>query len=155
MSYQLTREGYVIRINDGAKVPITTSEEYPNTNPDFLAYKQFLLEGGSPLPVPPPTPEEQLLLDQLRYKKRAEVQAELLSWMAADNMSRIRTGVWTVPDLVALMSDPSIARANALMQTLSYEMVADEIANATNPLLTPEIKQAWIAKLMAHFYLQP
>lgn len=46
MSYQLTREGYVIRLSDGAKVPITTSAEHPNTNPDYLAYLAWLEAGN-------------------------------------------------------------------------------------------------------------
>lgn len=152
MSYTATGEGYVVR-DDGAKIPIMDSEEFPNENPDYLAFKAWLAAGNTLLPAPPLTAEEQKLKDQARYKRRAEVQTELISWMAADNMSRVRAGIWSVPDLMALMSDPVISKANALMQTLSYEMVADEIAKATNPLLTPEIKAAWISKLMEHFYL--
>lgn len=152
MSYTATGEGYVVR-DDGAKIPIVDSEEFPNTNPDYLAYKQWLAAGNTLLPAPPLTAEEQKLKDQARYKRRAEVRAELISWMAADNMSRVRAGIWSVPDLVNLMADPAITRANAFMQTLSYELVADEILQAANPLLTPEIKNSWVSKLMEHFYL--
>lgn len=152
MSYTATGEGYVIR-DDGAKIPIMDSEEFPNENPDYLAFKAWLAAGNTLLPAPPLTTEEQREKDQVRYKRRAEVQTELISWMAADNMSRVRAGIWSVPDLVNLMADPAITRANAFMQTLSYELVADEILKATNPLLTPEIKNSWVSKLMEHFYL--
>ena len=153
MSYTATRENYVIRDLDGAKIPTADTLEFPNTNPDYLAYKQWLAAGHTPQPPVSLTPEEQKEHDQVRYKKRAEVQTELISWMAADNMSRVRAGIWSVPDLVNLMADPAITRANAFMQTLSYELVADEILQATNPLLTPEIKNSWVSKLMEHFYL--
>lgn len=105
-----------------------------------------------PAPVEPPT---QFELDQLRYQKRAEVQSKLIAWMAADNMSRVRSGVWSVTDLTSLMSDPAVVAANAYMQTLSYELAAQAIAAATTPLLTPAIKGAWVAKLQEHFYLVP
>lgn len=105
-----------------------------------------------PAPIAPPT---QFELDQRRYQKRAEVQSQLIAWMAADNMSRVRSGVWTVADLTSLMSDPALTAANAYMQTLSYELAAQAIAQSSNPLLTQEIKSAWVAKLQEHFYLVP
>lgn len=123
----------------------------------------FIPEGAQPLSeaealevvnptLPAPT---QFELDQRRYKRRAEVQAELISWMAADNMSRVRSGVWAVADLTSLMADPALTAANAYMQTLSYELAAQAIAQSPNPLLTPEIKTAWVAKLQEHLYLVP
>lgn len=122
-------------IPDGAQ-PITEAEAVEIANP------------------PQPTPT-QFELDQRRYQKRAAVQSELISWMAADNMSRVRSGVWTVADLTSLMADPALAAANAYMQTLSYELAAQAIAQSTNPLLTQAIKDAWVAKLQEHFYLVP
>lgn len=106
-----------------------------------------------PPPAPPAPP--QLELDRLRYKRRAGVQSELIAWMAADNMSRVRSGVWTVADLTSLLVDPALTSANAYMQTLSYELAAQAIAQSSNQLLTPEIKGAWVAKLQDHFYLVP
>lgn len=55
-TYQLTGEGYVIRDGD-TKVPTTSSLDFPNTNPDYLAWLQFLADGGVPLPEGPLTPE--------------------------------------------------------------------------------------------------
>lgn len=155
MSYQLTGEGYVIRLSDDAKVPTTTSPDSPNTNADYLAYLAWLEAGNTPSPVATPTAEEQRILDQNRYKRRAEVQAELMSWMAADNMSRVRSGVWTVAQLTSLMDDPDIKDAQAYMATLSFELAAQSIAAATTPLLTQSIKAAWIAKLQSNLFLIP
>lgn len=107
-----------------------------------------------PPPPAPPAPTQREL-DELRYKRRASVQADLIAWMAADNMSRVRSGTWTVAQLTSLLSDPALTAANAYMQTLSYELAAQAIAQSSNPLLTPEIKGAWVAKLQEHFYLVP
>lgn len=52
--YQLTFENYVIR-EDGAKIPIHESEEFPNENQDFLAYKDWLAQGNTPYPADPAT----------------------------------------------------------------------------------------------------
>ena len=92
--------------------------------------------------------------DEARYKKRAAAKDGLIAYMAADNMSRVRNGTWTVPELMSLLDDPAIAAANAYMSTLSYELAAQAIAGAETPLLTPEIREDWIARLQAHFYLE-
>lgn len=93
-------------------------------------------------------------LDQARYFKRAAARDSLLAYMAADNMSRVHSGVWTEADLAGLMSDPSIAAASAYMSTLGYELAAQSIAAAEAPLLTPEIRADWIGRLQQHFYLE-
>lgn len=99
-------------------------------------------------------PQSQFEKDQSRYKKRASVKDNLISYMAADNMSRVRSGVWTIPDLTSLLDDSAVVAANALMGTLSFELAAHQINSATTPLLTPEIKANWISKLEAHYYLE-
>jgi len=108
-----------------------------------------------PEPEPEPEPPTQFELDQRRYQKRAAVQSELIAWMAADNMSRVRSGEWTVAQLTSLMTDPAIFAAQQYMQTLSYELAAQSIAQASHELMTPEIKAAWVAKLQENFYLVP
>lgn len=105
--------------------------------------------------LPPEQVPTQRDLDERRYQRRAEVQSQLIAWMAADNMSRVRSGVWTVADLTSLMADPAVTSAQAFMGTLSYELAAQSIMQATHPLLTPEIKAAWVGKLQEHFYLVP
>lgn len=49
-TYQLTHEGYVIRDGD-TKIATTDSPEFHNTNPDYLAYLQWLADGGVPEPA--------------------------------------------------------------------------------------------------------
>ena len=99
-------------------------------------------------------PQTQFEKDQSRYQKRAAVKDELLAYMAADNMSRVRSGVWSVADLTSLLDDPTVIAANALMGTLSFELAAQQISAATTPLLTPEIKSDWVSRLEAHYYLE-
>lgn len=110
--------------------------------------------------VPDPTPDPpidpvltQFELDQLRYQRRAAARDGLMAYMAADNMSRVRSGAWTVPDLTTLLSDPAMATAQACMSTLSFELAAQAIGAASSPLITPAIKADWVARLTEHFYL--
>lgn len=112
-------------------------------------------DGQKFTPAPAPQVPSQFEIDQARYSKRAAVKDALIAYMAADNMSRVRSGQWTVAELTGLMSDPDVSAATSYMGTLSYELAAQAIAQATTPLLTPEIKAAWVAKLQEHFYLTP
>ena len=106
-------------------------------------------------PVPLPEPElSQFDRDQARYAKRAAVKDQLLAYMAADNMSRVRAGEWTVADLTSLLADPAVASANQFMSTLSFELAAQAIASAATPLLTPAIRADWIARLEAAFFTE-
>lgn len=91
---------------------------------------------------------------QARYAKRAAVKDQLLAYMAADNMSRVRAGEWTVADLTSLLADPAVATANQCMSTLSFELAAKAIASASTPLLTPAIRADWIARLEAAFFTE-
>ena len=54
-TYKLTGENYVIKDGE-TKVPIANTPEFPNTNPDYLAYKAWLAAGGVPLPPEPAPP---------------------------------------------------------------------------------------------------
>lgn len=54
-TYKLTHEAYVIRDED-TKVPIADTPLFPNTNPEYLDYKQWLADGGVPLPPEPARP---------------------------------------------------------------------------------------------------
>lgn len=105
-------------------------------------------------PSPEPAQPSQFEKDQSRYQKRAAVKDELMAYMAADNMSRVRSGVWSVADLTSLLDDPAVVAANSLMATLSFELAAQQINAATTPLLTPEIKADWVSRLEAHYYLE-
>lgn len=113
-----------------------------------------LWDGENFTPAPPAPEPSQFERDEARYRKRAAVKDALLAYMAADNMSRVRNGVWTVPDLTALLADPAVAAANQFMSTLSFELAAQAIASASTPLLTPEIRADWTARLQEHYYLE-
>lgn len=104
--------------------------------------------------LPEPVQPSQFEKDQSRYQKRAAVKDELMAYMAADNMGRVRSGVWSVADLTSLLDDPAVVAANALMGSLSFELSAAQIQAATTPLLTPEIKADWVSRLQAHYYLE-
>ena len=107
-------------------------------------------------PMPPEAPElTQFERDQARYTKRAAVKDSLLAYMAADNMSRVRSGAWTVTDLTSLLANPAVSAANQFMSTLSFELAAQAISQSTSPLLTPAIKADWVSRLQQHFYLVP
>ena len=99
-------------------------------------------------------PQTQFEKDQSRYQKRAAVKDELMAYMAADNMGRVRSGVWSVTDLTGMLDDPAVVAANALMGTLSFELAAQQINAATTPLLTSEIKADWVSRLESHYYLE-
>lgn len=122
---------------------------------DLAEYQGILDEVAATYVPPDPVPEPtQFEKDRSRYQKRAAVRDSLIAYMAADNMSRVRSGVWTVADLTGLMTDPHVAAANNYMNTLSFELAAQAIAQATAELLTPEIRADWVGRLQAHFYLE-
>ena len=119
------------------------------------------VQGGAwvVLPEYPVAPEAseptQFERDQARYTKRAAVKDSLLAYMAADNMSRVRSGAWTVTNLTSLLANPAVSAANQFMSTLSFELAAQAISQSTSPLLTPAIKADWVSRLQQHFYLVP
>ena len=49
--YKLTHENFVFRIHNGIISTISTVDtpDIPNTNPDYLEYKHWLIAGGVPL----------------------------------------------------------------------------------------------------------
>lgn len=94
-------------------------------------------------------------LDYDRYIKRAQAKDKILAEFAAENMGRIRAGVWTVPSLIALTQDAQLTTLLASINTLSFELAIGSIQGITNPLITAEIKAAWVAKLQANLFLVP
>lgn len=148
--YQLIKNSTsILRVADGAVIPADQDNRH------YQAFLNWKAIGNEPAPADEPPALTQFEKDQIRYKRRADVQSTLLAYMAADNMRRVRSGVWTVADLTALMADPAITGVLAWMQTLSYEKAAELIAQTEHPLLTAEIKADWISRLQAHFYLEP
>jgi hypothetical protein len=49
-AYKLTGQGHVIK-NGNITIPTVDTPESPNTNPDYLEYKQWLISGGVPEPA--------------------------------------------------------------------------------------------------------
>lgn len=75
--YKLSNESWVTRVSDGARISTANPPTDPNENPDFLAYKDWLEDGGVPLPadpVPAVVPEEVTM----RQAKLALLAAGLL-----------------------------------------------------------------------------
>lgn len=91
-------------------------------------------------------------LDFDKYKKRASVKDDIIATMASDNMERVRTGVWTVSQLIGLTQDAELKLILDDVSTLSYELAVGKIQAATNVLLTETVKNEWIAMLVTHFY---
>jgi hypothetical protein len=68
--YKLTGENYVIK--GALRFSIADSPEYPNTNPEYLAYREWLDAGGVPEPADPPSPEDQR--EQFKVEREAAVK---------------------------------------------------------------------------------
>ena len=98
---------------------------------------------------PPPPAKTVLELDIEKYKRRADAKPLLMAEMAAMNIGRLKAGTWTTAQLVALMADPEIKSLVSHMETLSFELAINVVNGLTNPIVTPEIKAVWVAKLMA------
>jgi hypothetical protein len=114
------------------------------------------LPAGTPIlpasAAPAPTAYE---ADVARFTARAAVKDRLMAEMAADNVGRLRAGVWTVGDLESLMADPALTAARGYMDTLSFELAHGAVEACAHPLMTPEIRQGWLDKLADHFYNAP
>ncbi len=99
----------------------------------------------------PPT-QTQKQKDYQKYLKRASVRDQIVAEMAAENMERVRAGTWTVTDLINLTQDTELKAVLSDLSTLSFELAQSKLLAATNPLLTTDIKNGWLAKLQAHLY---
>lgn len=145
---------HVLRVPPENIFPAQTAALYMAC-PEDVEVGWTFADGEFAPPAPLQEPElSQFDRDQARYAKRAAVKDQLLAYMAADNMSRVRSGEWTVADLTSLLADPVVATANQFMSTLSFELAAQAIASASTPLLTPAIRADWIARLEAAFFTE-
>lgn len=145
--YQLIKNSTsILRQNDGAVIPADEG------NSDYAAFLRWQSIGNVPAPADEPPELSQFEKDKLRYQRRAAVKDQLIAYMAADNMSRLRSGEWTVSDLVALLQDPENAMVIGFLNTLAFETAADVLMASSHHLLTPAIKADWVSRLQAHFY---
>ena len=148
MQIEIIKTGAVVAERDFYEMHPTIGFPQPLTD-------EALADFGALLVVPsPPEPPTQFELDQARYQKRSAAKNDLLAYMAADNMGRVRSGAWSVPQLMSLMDDPAVSSANAYMSTLSFELAAQAIQAAATPLLTPAIRTDWVGRLQEHLYLE-
>lgn len=97
--------------------------------------------------------QKQRKADFIRYKQRAQAKSDMLAEMAAGNMERVRSGIWTVAQLIALTQDPELKQLLDDVNTLSFEIAYSRVDTLTNPILTTEIKNSWKELLEEHFYL--
>lgn len=72
--YKLTGENWVIRTADSARIPTTDTAEYPNDNPDYMSYKEWLEAGGVPEPADPEAPASAFI------RLQGVVQHKLDAW---------------------------------------------------------------------------
>jgi hypothetical protein len=102
--------------------------------------------------ITPQASKTQAEKDYEKYMKRADVKDRIIAEMATENMARVRAGIWTVPNLVALTQDPELKLVLDDINTLSFELAVSKLMALTNPLITQKIKNEWILKLQSHFY---
>lgn len=96
--------------------------------------------------------EIQKAKDKARYSERAKVKDDLVVGICADNIERIRTGAWTVAQLVELTSDPSFKNIQGDINSLSFELAQGKIMALSNPMITQEIKNEWVGRLQANLF---
>jgi hypothetical protein len=90
--------------------------------------------------------------DKARYRERAKVKDELIVGICADNMERIRNGVWTVAQLIELTADPSFKNIQDDINSLSFELAQGKIMASSNPLITQDVKNDWVGRLQADLF---
>ena len=79
-------------------------------------------------------------------------RSKIIAQMAAENMQRVRTGIWTVADLISLTQDEQLKSLLDDINTLSFELAIGKVNAATHPLLTAEVKFSWVTKLQANLF---
>jgi len=98
------------------------------------------------------SPVIQKAKDRARYMKRSEVKEELIVGICADNMERIRSGIWTVAQLVELTEDPIFKKLQDDINSLSFELAQGKVMSLTIPIITNEIKMEWVSRLQANLF---
>jgi hypothetical protein len=96
--------------------------------------------------------EDTKIKDQEKYAKRAIAKDQIMVEMATENMERVRKGLWTTSQLVALTQDTELKLIQDDIGSLSFELAVMKLMAVTNPLITADIKMGWIKKLQSHFY---
>lgn len=90
--------------------------------------------------------------DRDRYMKRAAAKDGMIATLAAGNMARIRSGTWTVPQLVTFMQDTTVLQILTDINTLSFELAYSKVDFIASELITTGIKNEWKSLLASNFY---
>ena len=90
--------------------------------------------------------------DQIKYGCRASSRDKIISLIAANNVERVRTGVWTTQDLIDLTNSAEVITILNNLNSLSFEIALQNIENATHPLATQAIKDEYSAIITEHLY---
>lgn len=90
--------------------------------------------------------------DLARYRERSKVRDELIVGICADNMERIRAGIWTVAQLIELTEDPLFKKLQDDISSLSFELAQGKVMAITNPIITQEIKNDWVGRLQQNLF---
>lgn len=90
-------------------------------------------------------------LDLNKYKKRSIALSDMLSQMAAENVGRVRSGAWSLEQLMGLTQDPQIKEILTDLFSLSFEIAYSKIDALTNTAITSDIKTQWKTKLAQNF----
>jgi len=129
---------------------INTAEELETAIIDMSEESKASLRATFNNTAMPPVSQQDL--DYQKYIKRAAVKDQIMAEMASENMSRVRAGVWTVPNLISLTQDVELKLVLDDINTLSFELAQQKLQTLANPLVTVDIKNGWIIKLQTHLY---
>jgi hypothetical protein len=91
--------------------------------------------------------------DKITMAKRAAIRDTIIGEIAADNKARLRSGLWTTAQLIALTQDAEFKAAMDDILGLSFELAQSKVMAMTNPMVTMDIKMQIIGKLQEHLYL--
>lgn len=101
--YKLTNENWVFRIADSARISTVDNPIEPNTNPDYLEYKQWLTEGMVPEPADPLPESEQR--ERFKVERAAAVKAITVTTAAGNtfdgdeiSQGRMARAILALPD---------------------------------------------------------
>lgn len=90
--------------------------------------------------------------DKERYVRRAAAKDGMIATLAAGNMARIRSGTWSVPQLISFMQDSIVLQILTDINTLSFELAYAKVDLISSELVTSEIRTEWKNLLAANFY---
>lgn len=91
--------------------------------------------------------------DRMTMLNRSLVKDKIIGEIATENKERIRQGLWTVAQLVALTEEPDFKAIMNDIQGLSYELAQQKIMAWVHPLITQEMRMGIVMKLQDNLFL--